>query len=1170
MQIAEDCDGDPDNNSVTIEIWVNETPKLIFKNNLPFVSDCVAPESEMIETNCNSIAMQINSSGQEFSEYAVFYAESTMEGCQPLDSDNFVYQSVDYTEDIQYITVNGLTPNTQCDIWIVGIEENGVPNFPNCNCTQESTDAADETYSGCGLPVAAVVTDDITLTYAVDAEGNYHTYENGDFATITELPNPLFPAALFDIADNPTDQFGCDNSSVGEIYNGGVFSYFTPPGAQYGVIQPAYIDLQDCFQINQIDLFDGNGSDEFQIHYTTDEIISGDSEWIPLFDPHYVTETFDMWVYLQTEVTTSARYLRVWPQSGSFAQGGSPTEPEVGEMRICGVLNAGFTTEIECLTVDFIPDYGCGIAAAEWIIEGVVYNTAQPEHTFTAPGTYNVTHILTHDYGDGVTEDYSITQPVTVTAGGEGGLAEFSYTTDCLTTSFAADPDPADAVHLWFIDGVQQSETSSVFTIEFPAVGSYTIEHGLVTACEVFTAVSETVTITATEPSPTFTYTENCTDGTVTFSSPITDPDFTHLWDFGNGQTAENTLAEPTVNYDSAGPWTVMHTVSGCTDEVTESLVITLDDCFNPFVGCCPSGSIAINGDMTLTQAIAAGLIPTSGSQSLYIDGTFTIDQNYNFGNVSEVCLGSGAAIVVSDAVFMSANGVDFHGCDEMWQGVFLNDDSNINLLGCTIEDAGAAINITTNNSVALRNNTFRKNLIGILQPEGQGAFSLMGFDNNDFNCTNTNLLPPYPGQPGEIGTVSYAGMVIESSQPSIHSWPLTANNYMSDMANGIIIRHSSTTATYGITYENIYSVPDYEISGNGIANFGQNSLLIQRGNLDTSPSFINCETAIHGKESMLWIRYNTMLNVGTGILGEGGANLAVTIFDNDIETTGKGIELNQFDQAVHISIYENDIDLIGYTSAPVGIDICEMGLGQNNSTIHNNTINVNTQFAKGISIMGAVGHNIYDNLVNIGSNNFNTGISLDGGSKNRFSCNEVNGAQTSYQTGFSVLHSDHNIFVDNTFNQSQVGMRFSGACNQTMLQSSTFNSNATGLQMTASAMFGSMSTGEENAQVHHANRWIGEFSNVGAEHQTTNSLLIDFSKFIVHQPESTDAVQYPYHPQNNNGAGADNWFQQLPGSPLPQGLCLPGFTNDNDITDLDKFIAKDSALVDVFFRLRY
>ncbi|WFO16754.1 PKD domain-containing protein [Cellulophaga baltica 4] len=234
------------------------------------------------------------------------------------------------------------------------------------------------------------------------------------------------------------------------------------------------------------------------------------------------------------------------------------------------------------------PDTGDTLTYAWDFGDGTTATTANPSHTFTTAGTYDVTLTVTDD-GTPALSSSEVTLTITVNAPanqaptavatsdiitGEASLA-VQFTGDTST-----DPDAGDVLtYAWdFGDGTTATTANPSHT--FTTAGTYDVTLSVTDDGTPALSSSEVaITITVTAPAnqaPTAVVSSDVLTGEASLAVQFTgdtssDPDtgdvLTYAWNFGDGTTA--TTANPSHTFTTAGTYDVTLTV---TDDGTPAL----------------------------------------------------------------------------------------------------------------------------------------------------------------------------------------------------------------------------------------------------------------------------------------------------------------------------------------------------------------------------------------------------------------------------------------------------------------------------------------------------------------------------------------------------------------------------------------------------------------------
>ncbi|MCR1027069.1 PKD domain-containing protein, partial [Cellulophaga baltica] len=210
--------------------------------------------------------------------------------------------------------------------------------------------------------------------------------------------------------------------------------------------------------------------------------------------------------------------------------------------------------------------------------DGTTATTANPAHTFTTVGTYDVTLTVTDDGTPALNSTDTIAIIVTDANQAPTAIATSDITSGeaSLNVQFigdtSSDPDTADVLtYAWdFGDGTTATTANPAHT--FTTVGTYDVTLTVTddgTPALSSSEVTLTITVTDANQAPTAIATSNVSSGILDLDVEFTgsnssDPDagdtLTYAWDFGDGTTA--TTANPSHTFTTAGTYMVTLTVS--------------------------------------------------------------------------------------------------------------------------------------------------------------------------------------------------------------------------------------------------------------------------------------------------------------------------------------------------------------------------------------------------------------------------------------------------------------------------------------------------------------------------------------------------------------------------------------------------------------------------------
>ena len=274
------------------------------------------------------------------------------------------------------------------------------------------------------------------------------------------------------------------------------------------------------------------------------------------------------------------------------------------------VVDFTFTSACMGNPMQFSPGAGMSPGAiGNWLWsfgDGGTAGTQAPMHTYTAPGTYNVTLSVTDTAGCSNVKTNSITIKPSPDAsfsisgpGCQGDTIHFINTTAVLPSGFIAR-------YLWnFGDGNTQSvffPASPDVTHQYFNAGTFNVSLLVVSSDSCSDTYSGIVTI---QPRPTaaFMHGSACQGGAVSFTdisnSNTTGSISSWAWDFGDagsGTSNQSTLPNPSHTFNTSGTYTVLLSVTlsgGCSDDTTMQVVVAAPPAvdFTSVAGC--------NGDTT-------------------------------------------------------------------------------------------------------------------------------------------------------------------------------------------------------------------------------------------------------------------------------------------------------------------------------------------------------------------------------------------------------------------------------------------------------------------------------------------------------------------------------------------------------------------------------------------
>ncbi|WP_029446553.1 PKD domain-containing protein [Cellulophaga baltica] len=306
------------------------------------------------------------------------------------------------------------------------------------------------------------------------------------------------------------------------------------------------------------------------------------------------------------------------------------------------------------------PDTGDTLTYAWDFGDGSTATTANPSHTFTTPGTYDVTLTVTDD---GTPALSSSEATITITVNTPANQAPTAVASSDVTSGEASlavqftgdtssDPDAGDILTYTWDFGDSTTATTANPSHTFTTVGTYTVTLTVTDDGTPSLSSSEvTITITVTAPAnqaPTAVATSVQRTGISQYifdfaGDSSSDPDsnpITYLWDFGDG--GSSTEVNPNHTYTTTGVYNASLTVSDGSLTNTSSFTVNARDFVIFTEGSNISdtfgtGSISVTGDLIITGSptiftLAATLITGVGANS---NATFIIGSTQYTANTS-------------------------------------------------------------------------------------------------------------------------------------------------------------------------------------------------------------------------------------------------------------------------------------------------------------------------------------------------------------------------------------------------------------------------------------------------------------------------------------------------------------------------------------------------------
>ncbi len=445
--------------------------------------------------------------------------------------------------------------------------------------------------------------------------------------------------------------------------------------------------------------------------------------------------------------------------------------------------------------------------------------------------------------------------------------------------------------------------------------------------------------------------------------------------------------------------------------------------------------------DTDMYQDHPNGLV--DGCVAVY--GTLIINVDYTFDNAT-LNMNTLTAIVVGlyDRLTI-VNQTTIAGCEEMWRGIRLQFESELDMENSTIRDAYHAVTAENDSSVRIEGNIFDNNNVGFYVPPNQLGFKnniakLAGgysfFSDNLFTSTTT-MLPPYSSSSGPV-----AGIVLNDTQAFNlgHYANNSVKNYFSNLQSGLLV----------------YSVLDGWFGGLEIQNIRDYGIFVMANTNEVdihSNAIRDVNFGIVGDAVNEYSVQDNIIkdcrNAAIAITNSGDQNIRIT--DNEIVTGAASADLSDEPNGIDIS-FSTVVEGKEITVSSNSIKVAETGIAvlstSGKVSVVDNTIRhtyVGNTNGIGVSVVSSEGEiKVKGNVVKkTTASNIAAGISISVSQGVQVIENAIQG---DYTYGIICLESTNTSFCCNQLDGSNFGMTFWGLCADSQLKNTIFGKHNTAL----------------------------------------------------------------------------------------------------------------------------
>jgi PKD repeat protein len=265
---------------------------------------------------------------------------------------------------------------------------------------------------------------------------------------------------------------------------------------------------------------------------------------------------------------------------------GTSTASQVDYISVGNIPNASFTSTVAGSTATFMNTSFDGTSFAWDFGDGNSSNDNNPEHTYTADGTYTV--LLTATNNCGVS---TFTQNVVVITDTEAGFTA-NTTSGCGPLSVQFSDLSSENTSSWnwaFPGGIPSTSTDQNPTVVYPTSGLYDVT--LIASGPGGSSTFTQANFITVLGQPTGGFNSAANQNTVTFTNTSTDAT-SYLWTFGDGNSSIE--SSPSHTYTSDGTYTViLAATNNCGTTIVEQTVSILTApvaafTFSSGMGCAP------------------------------------------------------------------------------------------------------------------------------------------------------------------------------------------------------------------------------------------------------------------------------------------------------------------------------------------------------------------------------------------------------------------------------------------------------------------------------------------------------------------------------------------------------------------------------------------------------
>ncbi|MFN0188372.1 MAG: T9SS type A sorting domain-containing protein [Bacteroidia bacterium] len=504
---------------------------------------------------------------------------------------------------------------------------------------------------------------------------------------------------------------------------------------------------------------------------------------------------------------------------------------------------------------------------------------------------------------------------------------------------------------------------------------------------------------------------------------------------------------------------------------------ITASACIDVSVACVDTSTIIF-----LANDSSHNYAGVYNNNRIYVEGVFTIDNDLTLVNC-QMYTAAGAHILVTRDALFDLDSTVILGCDSMWQGVTLTEDSKLKARNNScIQDAVIGTEMLDATQALFEKSKIINSVLGVkvVGPIGGIFPGYLTISEATFGMFSSTFKPNYIWQPSH-GVLPYAGIDMNDAVMVLGDGGAGAPSYFYRMNKGIVGLRTQMEIVNckfnGISFDNFYHTAS------------DGSAVVSEGDLSFNPSYLqlmpvnypdttilNSHRGVYNAYSDLIVQYCIMNNVRTGVECSGNKfRQYALVTDNIINATLYGALFINNAGADYNIIAGNLIKVHGLNTG-VGIAVREAknSVSGNYDIAWNHSIRM-VDGTSGIELLNAASPQVRCNLIKMDAGDeqakSSTGITVLGCNSATITQNSITGYTRSNTSrrGLSCDVSTSCQIGCNSVDSTGYGFHFGSSNLFTNFRGNKMKSHLEGLHLNTTAVI--------DTQGHAGNQWLGNYA---------------------------------------------------------------------------------------------